>query len=136
MLQGDSGGPLLCPFDRHKDRWFVGGIVSWGIKCAHPHLPGVYANVPKYVSWIKEQMEKHSDWEDVNRKKNMMKSRNPKKKSYRIFPVVSKNPENIILQSPNLEKNEFRSFAVNNKKTLTNSTTTDLLNSVQIPSKK
>ncbi|KAL0267676.1 UNVERIFIED_CONTAM: hypothetical protein PYX00_009871 [Menopon gallinae] len=59
--QGDSGGPLLCPFDRRKDRWFVGGIVSWGIKCAHPQLPGVYAYVPKYLSWIKEEMEKHTD---------------------------------------------------------------------------
>ncbi|KAK6618238.1 hypothetical protein RUM44_002689 [Polyplax serrata] len=59
--QGDSGGPLLCPFDKHKKRWFVGGIVSWGIKCAHPQLPGVYAYVPKYVSWIREQMAKYSD---------------------------------------------------------------------------
>ncbi|XP_075238195.1 atrial natriuretic peptide-converting enzyme-like isoform X2 [Lycorma delicatula] len=37
--QGDSGGPLLCRTEENKDRWFVGGIVSWGIKCAHPHLP-------------------------------------------------------------------------------------------------
>lgn len=28
--QGDSGGPLLCPYPGEKDRWFVGGIVSWG----------------------------------------------------------------------------------------------------------
>ncbi|PNF19617.1 hypothetical protein B7P43_G03230 [Cryptotermes secundus] len=56
--QGDSGGPLLC---RDRDRWFVGGIVSWGIKCAHPHLPGVYAYVPKYVPWIKHQMALHSN---------------------------------------------------------------------------
>lgn len=42
-------------------RWFVGGIVSWGIKCAHPHLPGVYAYVPKYVPWIQQQMALYSD---------------------------------------------------------------------------
>ncbi|XP_029661736.1 atrial natriuretic peptide-converting enzyme [Formica exsecta] len=58
--QGDSGGPLLCQDKHDKQRWFVGGIVSWGIKCAHPKLPGVYAYVPKYVPWIKEEMSKHS----------------------------------------------------------------------------
>ncbi|XP_034945531.1 atrial natriuretic peptide-converting enzyme-like isoform X2 [Chelonus insularis] len=59
--QGDSGGPLLCRDENDKDRWFVGGIVSWGIKCAHPKLPGVYAYVPKYVPWIYAQMSKYSD---------------------------------------------------------------------------
>ncbi|KAH8372887.1 hypothetical protein KR009_007281 [Drosophila setifemur] len=58
--QGDSGGPLLCPYPGEKDRWFVGGIVSWGIMCAHPRLPGVYANVVQYVPWIQEQMAKHA----------------------------------------------------------------------------
>ncbi|XP_033209606.1 atrial natriuretic peptide-converting enzyme-like isoform X2 [Belonocnema kinseyi] len=59
--QGDSGGPLLCQDEEDKDRWFVGGIVSWGIKCAHPKLPGVYAYVPKYVPWIHRQIAKYSD---------------------------------------------------------------------------
>ncbi|XP_050446690.1 atrial natriuretic peptide-converting enzyme [Cataglyphis hispanica] len=58
--QGDSGGPLLCQDKHDEQRWFVGGIVSWGIKCAHPKLPGVYAYVPKYVPWIKEEMSKYS----------------------------------------------------------------------------
>jgi corin len=61
MLQGDSGGPLLCRDEKHGDHWFVGGIVSWGIKCAHPRLPGVYAYVPKYVPWIRQQMALHSN---------------------------------------------------------------------------
>ena len=56
-LQGDSGGPLLCQDERDPDRWLVVGIVSWGIKCAHPRLPGVYAYVPKYVNWIEKMME-------------------------------------------------------------------------------
>ncbi|EDW89203.2 uncharacterized protein LOC6528445 [Drosophila yakuba] len=58
--QGDSGGPLLCPYPGEKNRWFVGGIVSWGIMCAHPRLPGVYANVVQYVPWIQEQIAKHT----------------------------------------------------------------------------
>ncbi|XP_050092170.1 uncharacterized protein LOC126575496 [Anopheles aquasalis] len=58
--QGDSGGPLLCPYPNEKDRWFVGGIVSWGVRCAHPKLPGVYANVPKFIPWIMAQINNHS----------------------------------------------------------------------------
>ncbi|XP_075168916.1 corin serine peptidase isoform X2 [Haematobia irritans] len=65
--QGDSGGPLLCPYPGEKDRWFVGGIVSWGIMCAHPKLPGVYANVIKYVPWINEQMLKYSKEESFSK---------------------------------------------------------------------
>lgn len=59
-LQGDSGGPLLCRDPNDRDRWFVGGIVSWGVMCAHPKLPGVYANVPKYIPWIMQQIHKYS----------------------------------------------------------------------------
>lgn len=58
-LQGDSGGPLLCPMEGYKDRWFVGDIVSWGVECATPSLPGVYVNVPMYTEWIKNNI--HAD---------------------------------------------------------------------------
>ncbi|XP_049878889.1 atrial natriuretic peptide-converting enzyme-like [Pectinophora gossypiella] len=59
--QGDSGGPLLCQEPNDSLRWYVGGIVSWGIKCAHPRLPGVYAYVPKYIPWILRQIELYND---------------------------------------------------------------------------
>ncbi|XP_011702665.1 PREDICTED: atrial natriuretic peptide-converting enzyme isoform X2 [Wasmannia auropunctata] len=64
--QGDSGGPLLCQDKEDKERWFVGGIVSWGIKCAHPKLPGVYAYVPKFVTWIQEEMSQYSEYNNRN----------------------------------------------------------------------
>ncbi|UXI22791.1 Insulin-like growth factor 2 mRNA-binding protein 1 [Sarcoptes scabiei] len=55
--QGDSGGPLLCT--NEDQSWFVAGIVSWGINCAQPQLPGIYTNVPKYIDWIESVTSKH-----------------------------------------------------------------------------
>lgn len=52
ILQGDSGGPFMCSLDKTKDTWFVAGIVSWGVACAYPNVPGVYTNVPGYMDWI------------------------------------------------------------------------------------
>lgn len=50
---GDSGGPLLSKID---DQWSVIGVVSTGIGCARPLLPGLYSRVSSYYSWI----EKHT----------------------------------------------------------------------------
>ncbi|XP_061568161.1 transmembrane protease serine 9-like [Cololabis saira] len=51
--QGDSGGPLVS---KQGSRWIQGGIVSFGIGCAQPNFPGVYARVSQYETWIKNQI--------------------------------------------------------------------------------
>lgn len=53
--QGDSGGPHVT---RYKDTWFVTGVVSWGEGCAREGKYGVYTQVSKYITWIREVMAK------------------------------------------------------------------------------
>lgn len=48
--QYDSGGPLVG-----NNRLI--GIVSWGIGCARPEYPGVYANVAYFKQWIESVTE-------------------------------------------------------------------------------
>ncbi|KAI7803134.1 chymotrypsinogen A-like [Triplophysa rosa] len=51
--QGDSGGPLVS---KQNSKWIQSGIVSFGIVCADPRFPGVYARVSKYQDWIKSHI--------------------------------------------------------------------------------
>ncbi|XP_058984784.1 trypsin 3A1-like [Musca domestica] len=46
--QGDSGGPLF------RDN-ILYGVVSWGVGCALPDYPGVYARVSSVLPWIAEK---------------------------------------------------------------------------------
>ncbi|KAL3189310.1 hypothetical protein MRX96_002974 [Rhipicephalus microplus] len=48
--QGDSGGPLTF---KRNDRIYLIGVVSWGVKCAMPFLPGVYTRVSEFVDWVR-----------------------------------------------------------------------------------
>ena len=48
--QGDSGGPLAVEAQAYG--WTLIGVVSFGTGCASPGIPGVYARVSQYISWI------------------------------------------------------------------------------------
>ena len=54
--QGDSDGPLI---DKATSK--LVGIVSWGIGCAHPNHPGVYAKVQDQIEWIDATIASFSD---------------------------------------------------------------------------
>ncbi|XP_015923310.1 vitamin K-dependent protein C isoform X1 [Parasteatoda tepidariorum] len=49
--KGDSGGPLM--YQRKDGTWAVFGVTSFGDGCGEAKKYGVYANVLKYLSWIR-----------------------------------------------------------------------------------
>ncbi|XP_013200797.2 serine protease persephone [Amyelois transitella] len=57
--QGDSGGPLQMKIpipkeltDKQGSMHYIIGVISFGVGCAHPNLPGIYTRVSSFVDWI------------------------------------------------------------------------------------
>jgi secreted trypsin-like serine protease len=49
--QGDSGGPLF-DLDGASGNPLLVGVTSYGRGCAQPNIPGIYANVGYFATWI------------------------------------------------------------------------------------
>ncbi|KAL0113896.1 hypothetical protein PUN28_011317 [Cardiocondyla obscurior] len=49
---GDGGSPLVC--STNNGPYQVVGLVTWGIGCASPGVPGVYTSVSSLSSWIND----------------------------------------------------------------------------------
>lgn len=50
--QGDSGGPLMV--QTKSKQWTLVGVISWGIKCGEPGIPGIYTRVSHFLDYIYE----------------------------------------------------------------------------------
>lgn len=57
VCQGDSGGPLVC---RKPDgNYVLAGATSWGVKCAAPYQPGIFARTSTSLDWISQVTGMH-----------------------------------------------------------------------------
>jgi len=49
VFVGDGGSGMVCDV---RGIWKVAGLVSWGVGCGQPGVPGVYTNMAYLKPWI------------------------------------------------------------------------------------
>jgi len=64
--RGDSGGSMVCKMQKGHgyppdERWYAGGIVSYGKKCGSKGLFQIYASVTYFKKWIVETILSRAD---------------------------------------------------------------------------
>ncbi|KAG9510421.1 Serine proteinase stubble [Fragariocoptes setiger] len=57
--RGDSGGPMISEMSNELDRYYLLGVVSAGIGCARPGLPGLYTRVSSFLPWIHTHVHRY-----------------------------------------------------------------------------
>jgi len=54
---GDSGGPLMIR--EGTGPWQAEGVVSFGMGCGLEGWPGIYTNIPSYMTWIRRVINRY-----------------------------------------------------------------------------
>lgn len=47
---------MICQVPESNSTYYQVGVVAWGIECGIEDVPGVYANVIRFRSWIDQKM--------------------------------------------------------------------------------
>ena len=102
-FKGDSGGPLVVRSPNGK--YFLAGIISWGIGCGGKNRPGVYTRISEFNSWIK----RHTDY-DTNPWPSRLLCNWGEEITYLVFSVYWRQSNvicDILMNKNEVDTSEF-----------------------------